>query len=217
MKKLLIFDLDGTLADTLPTLTESMNSVLNEFSFPLVDKDHICRSIGNGMLMLCRRCIPAEFYDKAEVYLPFQEKYKEAYARNYLDIDEPYAGLIEVVSELKARGYTVASLSNKPHRYTVDIVEKLFGKGTFADIRGMIEGVPTKPDPTSFLDIAQKLGFTAENTIMIGDSEPDINVSRNAGAYCIAVSWGYRTRDQLTAAGATTIIDNTRELLEILQ
>ena len=217
MKKLLIFDLDGTLGDTLPTLTESMNSVLSEFSYPLVDDAHICRAIGNGMLMLCRRCVPAEFYDDESVYMPFLAKYKEAYARNYLDIDAPYDGLIEVIAELKARGYAVASLSNKPHRYTVDIVEKLFGKGTFADIRGMIEGIPTKPDPTSFLDIAEKLGFTAENTIMIGDSEPDINVSNNAGANCIAVTWGYRTREQLEAAGAKTIIGTPSELLEILK
>ena len=217
MKKLLIFDLDGTLADTLPTLTESMNSVLAEFSFPLVDNDHVCRAIGDGMLTLCRRCIPAEYFDNEEVYLPFLAKYREAYARNYLNLDAPYEGLIEVITELKRRGYTVAALSNKPDRYTVDIVEKLFGKGTFADVRGMIEGVPIKPDPTSFLDIAGKLGFTAENTVMIGDGEPDIQVSRNAGASCISVSWGYRTRDQLTAAGATTIIDKTRELLDILK
>jgi phosphoglycolate phosphatase len=217
LKKLLIFDLDGTLADTLPTLTESMNSVLTEFSFPLVDNDHICRAIGNGMLMLCRRCIPAEFYDDESVYMPFLAKYRDAYARNYLDIDEPYAGLIEVIAELKARGYTVASLSNKPHRYTVDIVEKLFGKGTFAEIRGMIDGIPAKPDPTSFLDIAAKLGYTHENTIMIGDSEPDLNVSQNAGAECISVTWGYRTREQMTAAGAKTIIDHPHELLEILK
>lgn len=217
MKKLLIFDLDGTLADTLSTLTESMNSVLSEFSFPLVDDAHICRSIGNGMLMLCRRCVPAEHYNDENVYLPFQEKYKEAYARNYLDIDEPYAGLREVIGELKARGYVLASLSNKPHRYTVDIVEKLFGKGTFADVRGMIEGVPTKPDPTSFLDIANKLGFAAEDTVMIGDSEPDIRVAKNAGSECIAVSWGYRTRDQLEAAGATIIADRPEDLLNILK
>lgn len=217
MKKLLIFDLDGTLADTLSTLTESMNSVLSEFSYSLVDDAHICRAIGNGMLMLCRRCIPAEFYDDESVYMPFLSKYKEAYARNYLDIDAPYDGLIEVIAELKARGYAVASLSNKPHRYTVDIVEKLFGKGIFADIRGMIEGIPTKPDPTSFLDIAEKLGFSAENTIMIGDSEPDINVANNAGANCIAVTWGYRTREQLEAAGAKTIIGTPSELLEILK
>ena len=186
-------------------------------SYPLVDDAHVCRSIGNGMLMLCRRCVPAEFYDDEGVYMPFLAKYKEAYARNYLDIDAPYGGLIETIAELKARGYTVASLSNKPHRYTVDIVEKLFGKGTFADVRGMIEGVPTKPDPTSFLDIAKSLGFTAENTIMIGDSEPDINVANNAGAECISVSWGYRTREQLTAAGAKTIIDTPKKLLEILK
>ncbi len=216
MKKLLIFDLDGTLADTMPTLTESMNSVLDEFSFPRVDGAKISASLGNGMLLLCRRCLPAEYYDDAGVYEPFLAKYKEAYARNYLDIDEPYAGLREVIDELKERGYVLASLSNKPHRYTVDIVEKLFGKGTFADVRGMIEGVPTKPDPTSFLDIANKLGFTAEDTIMIGDSEPDIRVAKNAGSECIAVSWGYRTRDQLEAAGATIIADKPEDLLNIL-
>lgn len=217
MKKLLIFDLDGTLGDTLPTLTESMNSVLSEFSYPLVDDAHICRAIGNGMELMCRRCIPAEHYNNAEIYRPFLARYKEEYAKNYLNIDEPYAGLADAIAELKARGYAIAALSNKPHRYTVDIVEKLFGKGYFADIRGMIEGVPTKPDPTSFLDIAAKLSFTAENTVMIGDSEPDINVANNAGADCIAVSWGYRTREQLEAAGAKTIIDKPCELLEILK
>ena len=217
MKKLLIFDLDGTLGDTVPTLTESMNAVLAEFSYPLVDDAHICRSLGNGMEQLCRRCVPAEFHDEPSVYLPFLARYKEAYAKNYLNIDEPYAGLAEAIAELKARGYTVASLSNKPHRYTVDIVEKLFGKGYFAEIRGMIDGVPIKPDPTSFLDIVKKLGFTPENAIMIGDSDPDVNVSRNAGADCIAVSWGYRSREQLAQAGAKTIIDHPCELLEILK
>lgn len=217
MKKLLIFDLDGTLGDTLPTLTESMNSVLSEFSYPLVDDAHICSAIGNGMELMCRRCIPSEHYDNADIYLPFLASYKAAYAKNYLNIDEPYAGLAETIAELKSRGYAIAALSNKPHRYTVDIVEKLFGKGYFADIRGMIEGVPTKPDPTSFLDIASKLGFTAENTVMVGDSEPDINVANNAGANCIAVTWGYRTREQLEAAGAKTIIGTPSELLEILK
>lgn len=217
MKKLLIFDLDGTLGDTVPTLTESMNTVLAEYSFPLVDDAKICFAIGNGMELMCRRCIPAEYYDDATVYLSFLARYKEEYAKNYLNIDEPYAGLADAIAELKSRGYEIAALSNKPHRYTVDIVEKLFGKGYFADVRGMIEGVPTKPDPTSFLDIAKGLGFTADNTIMIGDSEPDILVAKNAGADCIAVSWGYRSREQLVAAGAVTIIDKPHELLEILK
>ena len=217
MKKLLIFDLDGTLADTLPTLTESMTSVLSSYSFPLVRDADICRAIGNGMEMMCRRCIPAEYYNDASVYLPFLASYKEAYAKNYLNIDEPYAGLREVISELKSRGYAIASLSNKPHRYTVDIVEKLFGKSYFADVRGMIEGVPTKPDPTSFLDIAKNLGFTAEDTIMIGDSEPDIGVARTAGSSCIALTWGYRTRDELIAAGATIFADTPEDLLNILK
>lgn len=217
MKKLLIFDLDGTLADTLPTLTESMNSVLSSYSFPLATDADICRAIGNGMEMMCRRSIPAEYYNDASVYLPFLASYKEAYAKYYLNIDEPYLGMRETLDVLKTRGYVLASLSNKPHRYTVDIVEKLFGKSAFADVRGMIEGFQPKPDPTSFLDIAQKLGFSAENTIMIGDSEPDINVANNAGAECIAVSWGYRTIDQLMAAGAGTIINTPFELLEILK
>ena len=217
MKKLLIFDLDGTLGDTVPTLTESMNAVLAEFSYPLVDNDHICRSLGNGMEQLCRRCVPAEFHDEPAVYLPFLARYKEEYAKNYLNIDEPYAGLAEAIGELKSRGYTVASLSNKPHRYTVDIVEKLFGRDYFAEIRGMIDGVPIKPDPTSFLDIVKKLGFAPENAVMIGDSDPDVNVAQNAGADCIAVSWGYRSREQLAAAGAKTIIDHPHELLEFLK
>lgn len=217
MKKLLIFDLDGTLADTMPTLTASMNTVLDEYSFPRVDGAKICAALGNGMQLLCRRCIPSEYFDDPAVYEPFLAEYKKAYARNYLEVNEPYAGLADVIEELKTRGYAIASLSNKPHRYTVDIVEKLFGKGYFDEIRGLIDGIPTKPDPTSFLDVASKLGFTAENTVMIGDSEPDVRVARNAGASCVAVSWGYRTREQLEAAGAKVIINKPDELLEILK
>lgn len=217
MKKLLIFDLDGTLGDTVPTLTESMNTVLAEYSFPPVNDGDICRAIGNGMELMCRRCIPAEYYNDAGIYLPFLARYKEEYAKNYLNIDEPYAGLREVIDELKSRGYEIASLSNKPNKYTVDIVEKLFGKGYFADVRGMIEGVPTKPDPTAFLDIAHKLGFTAEDTIMVGDSEPDVGVAIAAGSSSIALTWGYRSREQLIAAGATTFADKPDDLLEILK
>ena len=216
MKKLLIFDLDGTLADTLPTLTESMNSVLAEFSYPLVDNDHICRSLGNGMEQLCRRCVPSEFHDEPSVYLPFLARYKEQYAKNYLNIDEPYAGLAEAIAELKRRGYTIATLSNKPHRYTVDIVEKLFGKGYFAEIRGMIDGVPIKPDPTSFLDIVGKLGFTPENAVMIGDLPADVNAAVSAGANCIGALWGYSTRETLKENGATLFAAKPTDILTII-
>ncbi len=216
MKNLLIFDLDGTLADTLPTLTAAMNSALDRFGFPPVTGEKVRLSIGNGILMLCRRCIPAEFYDEATVYEPFAEKYREAYAENYI-VDKPYDGLTEIIPELKARGYTVACLSNKPHKYTVDIVEKLFPEGLFCEIHGMKEGIPAKPDPTSFLAIAARQGFSAKDTVMIGDSEPDLNVAKNAGADHILCSWGYRTREQLLAAGANNIIDKTEELLNILK
>ncbi len=216
MKKLLIFDLDGTLADTLPTLTAAMNSALAQFGFPTVAKEKVCASIGNGMLMLCRRCVPAEHYDNIPLCESFMETYKAAYARDYL-VDKPYDGLLEIIPELKARGYAIACLSNKPHKYTVDIVEKLFPAGTFCEIHGMKDGVPAKPDPTSLLAIAERYGFTACDCIMIGDSEPDLNVANNAHADCILCSWGYRTHEQLAAAGATTIIDQTQELLEILK
>ena len=215
MKKLLIFDLDGTLADTMPTLAEAMNRSLEAFSFPTVTVEKVSASIGNGMVMLCRRCVPTEFYDDESVYIPFVQKYKESYAQNYLNIDEPYNGLSEAVTELKERGYTLAALSNKPHVYTVDIVEKLFGKDCFSDIRGMMDGIPSKPDPTSFLDIASNLGFTAENTIMIGDSEPDLNVSQNAGAECISVTWGFRTAEQLINSGAKHLVERPIEILNL--
>jgi phosphoglycolate phosphatase len=103
-----------------------MNSVLADYGFPPVDDAHICYAIGNGMELMCRRCIPSEHYDNADIYLPFLASYKAAYAKNYLNIDEPYAGLAETIAELKSRGYAIAALSNKPHRYTVDIVEKLW-------------------------------------------------------------------------------------------
>lgn len=217
MKKLLIFDLDGTLADTLPTLTAAMNSALADYGFPTVTYEKVSASIGNGIPMLCRRCIPSEYHDDASVYEPFIEAYRAAYAQNYLDVDAPYDGLREVIPELKRRGYELACLSNKAHRYTVDIVEKLFPEGLFCEIHGLKDGVPAKPDPTSLLAIANRAGFCAADTVMIGDSEPDIRVAANAGADCIICGWGYRTRDQLFAAGAKTVIDKAEELLDILK
>ena len=214
--KLLVFDLDGTLVDTLPTLLCAMNRTLEDHSFPTTSYDHLARSLGNGMEILCRRCLPAEYFDAPSVYLPFTEAYKRHYALTYADVNYPYEGFYETLDELKSRGYILAVLSNKPHEYTVRIIEKIFGTEQFSTVFGFRPGHLTKPDPSSFLEICKIAGVSPDQSVMIGDSQPDIGVAAASGASCICVTWGYRTEDELIADGGKIIVRSTRELLSIL-
>lgn len=214
MIKALIYDLDGTLADTLPSLCQAINMTMDHYGAPLRTCEDVRLAIGNGARMLVKRLLPdalANHKDKVTEALLY---YNARYAETYTAAD-CYVGIQDAVTALCHRGYTSAVLSNKPDKYTVALCRILFPENTFALTQGQQEGVPTKPDPTAPLSIAARLGVRPEECAFIGDSEVDIRTAKNAGMMSVGCAWGYRSADDLRAEGADAVIDTPDQLLTL--
>lgn len=214
MIKALIYDLDGTLADTLPSLCQAINMTMDHYGAPLRTCEDVRLAIGNGARMLVKRLLPdalANHEDKVTEALLY---YNARYAETYTAAD-CYDGIQDAVTALCHRGYTSAVLSNKPDKYTVALCRILFPENTFALTQGQQEGVPTKPDPTAPLSIAARLGVKPEECAFIGDSEVDIRTAKNAGMMSVGCAWGYRSADDLRAEGADAVIDTPDQLLTL--
>jgi phosphoglycolate phosphatase len=198
MQQALIFDLDGTLVESLPGIAASLNRALALHGLPGHGHDSVRGFIGDGAKMLVTRAMaPGEAALHLESAL---RSFGEDYAVSWDQGTIPYPGIRELLSDLKSRGIPLTVLSNKPHAFTVEIVEKLFPKSTFAAVLGNREGLPHKPDPAGALEIADILGITPENCILIGDSTMDLDTAKNAGMKSIAVTWGYHDKQRLLAA-----------------
>lgn len=212
MKKLYIFDLDGTLADTLEDLADSMNAALESHGYPVHETDKYKYFVGNGVLKLVERALPESVRSEENILL-MNEAFASEYAKRTLCKTKPYEGIPEIVGELKKRGCLLAVASNKPDKFSVQIVEKLFGKGTFDCIRGKREGVPTKPDPQVLLGIIGELGVDKAECVHSGDSAVDVLTALNAGIDVIGCTWGFRTREELVSAGAKKLADKPEDIL----
>lgn len=213
--KLLIFDLDGTLADTLEGIAAGVNAALAECGYPPRTAEHIRRSIGNGPLMLCRRVLPDALYDDTAAAERLYPVYRRAYTQTYRMTREPYAGLREVLAALKKRGYLIAVLSNKQDELVADMTARLFPEGEVTAAWGTNEQRHGKPDPAGALELCQALGVKPEEAVMIGDGETDYAVSVRAGMMGhVIVTWGFRPREALEAVGATNYADTAEELLQ---
>ena len=215
-KKLLIFDLDGTIADTIFTIRDAVNMCMEHFGFDTLDTDTVRRNVGNGVKVLIEGCAPAEVVKDAERFEKTLAYFKECYKITHDKIDGCYDGLEAVIYELYARGYTLAVLSNKPDPLVKSIIKKLFEDGVFKIAQGQTE-LPRKPDPTVPLMIADELGFGVDETFYIGDSEVDVLTAKNAGMHSVAVSWGFRDREMLVEAAPELMIDDPEQLLEIFE
>lgn len=212
--KLLIFDLDGTLADTLITIRDSVNMALEKHGLPLRSYDEVMWAIGNGARELMRRSVPAELSTDGDFIDRIYEDYTEAYNKTFANIDGCYPFVSEALHTLKERGYTLAVLSNKPDFYTKRIVEALFSDETVSFAAGQTS-LPRKPDPTVPLMIAERFGVSPQECAFIGDSDVDVMTAKNSGMTAVACSWGYRPKEALQ--DADYIIDDARELLSIFK
>jgi len=208
----LIFDLDGTLVESLPGIAASLNRALALHGLRGHSHAAIRGFIGDGARMLVTRAL-----SPAEAALHFDsvlKSFAQDYAISWQDGTVPYKSILELLADLKSREIPLAVLSNKPHPFTVEIVEKLFPPATFTSILGNREGMPHKPDPTGALEIAANLATLPENCLLIGDSTMDLDTAQNAGMKSIAVTWGYHDRERLV--GANRIVDNVEELFSAL-
>ena len=213
MVKLCVFDLDGTLVNTLHDLTNSLNYALEACGFPALSESRVAAIVGHSVNYMCEHAVPPESKDQAEKVLAI---YREHYKEHSLDRSHPYDGMIEAVEAIKAAGVTVAIASNKPHADTVKVIETLYPKDLYSIVLGRMDKFAIKPAPDVLRFIMDFFGVTPEESVYVGDSDVDVEFARNTGLDCVSCTWGYRSRKQLLEAGATCLIDDFEELLQIV-
>ena len=208
-----IFDLDGTLTDTLADLRNSVNYALSEYGVPERTTEEIRSFVGNGVRRLIYLSVPENTPD--EISEGCLLKFKKHYDANSLVETKPYDGIIEMLSKLKKHGIKTAVVTNKMYSAATDIVEHFFGK--LIDITvGQIDGVPQKPQPDGINKALESLELPKEKAVYVGDSEVDCKTAKNAGLPCIGVTWGFRDREILAANGADFIINCPEDIFNCI-
>lgn len=213
MKTAVIFDLDGTLLNTLEDLKDSTNYALQKFGFPQRTLDEVRSFVGNGLRMLIVRAVPADTEDA--VINAVLQTMKLHYAENYHNKTRPYDGIEALLARLKAEGYPMAIVSNKAD-LVVALLRKLYFDTLIPVAVGETEGVLRKPAPDMVIEGLRRLGLPGANAVYVGDSEVDLQTARNAGLPCLSVTWGFRSIQQLEEAGAQHLVHTPEELYETI-
>lgn len=206
-----IFDLDGTLTDTLGDLKNSVNFALREFGFPERTLDEVRSFVGNGVRKLVYSSVPENTDD--EIAERCLSVFKEYYKNNSLVETKPYDGIIPMLEILKKQGVKIAVVTNKMHEAAEEIVKIFFGNLTDITL-GQIDGVAQKPQPDGIYHVIQKLGVSKEKAVYVGDSEVDCVTAKNAEIPCIGVTWGFRDKSVLIENGADYIADNPDDVIK---
>jgi len=209
-----IFDLDGTLVNSLEDLADSMNSVLLKFKYPVHDLNTYKALIGNGIRNLVRDALPGSNRDEKTIAGCYNLMMK-VYENNCVNKTKPYDGVMDLLSELKLRKMTLSVFSNKADEFTKKIVQALM-PNYFDIISGLWTEKHKKPNPFGALQISEKLAIRPESMVYLGDTSVDMQTAKNAGMYGVGALWGFRTREELIAGGAKRIIDNPIDLLNFL-
>lgn len=208
-----IFDLDGTLVDSLEDLTQSVNIVLKSEGYPLRTTEEVKRFIGDGYRLLMKRSLPLESEDK--VIDRCTSLFEEYYFKDIIGNTKPYEGIIDILKELNKRAIKIGVVSNKKDDATKEICRFFFTP--YIDIAvGDNPKRKKKPAPDNVYEVMSKLKSSRDKTIYIGDSDVDVKTAKNAGLYCIAVTWGYRPKEILEKEKADLIIDKPSEILTLL-
>lgn len=214
MKKTVIFDLDGTLLDSIEDIASSMNKVLESLQLPTHKIEDYKHFVGGGVDILVENALNNQSKEiKDEVTKRFKIEYDGKLHSKTL----PYDGIYELLDELKKLDINLAVLSNKPHEFTVSYVNHFFKNYNFKEIHGQKKDVPKKPDPKAALDIVKCLDSSCENTYFIGDTKIDMQTAKNANMTAIGVLWGFRDEKELRDFGADFIVSNPLEILKIIK
>jgi len=210
-----IFDLDGTLLDTLEDIADSANKVLTGRGFPTHAVDDYRFFVGDGVKKLVERALPPGERNESLLESCLMEM-REVYGRNWNIKTRPYEGIPELLASLNDRGIKRAVLSNKPEELTKACVSELLPGWTFDAVVGHSENTPHKPDPAGALTLARRLNVMPTDVVLVGDSDIDMKTAVNAGMYPAGATWGFRPREELVAAGARSLLDRPADLLAIL-
>ncbi len=207
-----IFDLDGTLLDTLDDLAYTGNMVLSEFGFPTHETEAYRYLVGNGLRVLFEKATPDNTSDKDIIRccLMFGQVYEKTWNR----VTKPYQGINKMLCQLKEKNIKLAVLSNKPDRFTQTYISHFWSDDIFNFGFGQRENIPKKPDPAGIFEIAELMKLTREQLVYVGDSSVDMQTGKNSGVFTVGVSWGFRSVEELQQNGADIIIEDPMELLQ---
>ncbi len=212
MKKIFIFDLDGTLVNTLPDIRASLNFALRQLGSPEVSPERCAKMVGNGAYKLCERAAESAGCDVDELF----KVYKARYAGHIVDFAKPYDGIPELLRELAARGVASAVMTNKPDYQARPVIEKLFGDGVFCDLWAEDGVRPKKPDARLMEMYLEHTGLCRDEVVYIGDSDVDMIFAANAGVFSVGASWGFRGEAELRESGAGLIARTPADILKAL-
>lgn len=208
----LIFDLDGTLLDTLDDLAKSANTTLEYFGFPVHPVDAYRYFVGEGLKILMQRIVPVENATDEQL-AGYMKKFAEIYSQTWKEQSMPYEGIVEMLHSLSDAGLQLAILSNKPHEFTVLCAKTFFPDNQFAFVYGQRDGIAKKPDPAAALEIAVKMGLDVGDILYIGDTATDMQTGNSAGMKTIGVDWGFRERAELEQNNAWKIVSTPAEVV----
>ncbi|NLJ82153.1 MAG: HAD family hydrolase [Bacteroidales bacterium] len=211
--KLIIFDLDGTLLNTLEDLADSGNYILSKYGFNQHSLDDYRYFVGNGIYKLVERILPENKREKTFVE-EVRSEFMSYYDQHKADKTAPYQGIIELLEELQQRGIQMAIASNKAQEAMDPLVEFYFPTVTFAAVFGQRTGIPTKPNPDIVFDILNKTNISKSDTLYVGDTAVDMQTAKSAGVKSVGVLWGFRPKEELVQAQAELIIEKPEELLK---
>lgn len=209
-----IFDLDGTLLNTISDLSTACNTALEEFDYPQHDEETYKTYVGNGIYKLVERSVPIDKRDRADV-LQVKAVFDAYYSEHSLDQTKPYEGIVELLTKLKEKGIACGVVTNKAHPYAQKLMELFFGD-LIDHTLGQREGVPTKPHPQSVIEMMSYFKVLPEDCLYIGDSNVDMLTAQAAGVDSAGVLWGFRSKEELAKAGAKYIVRTPKELENIL-
>ena len=211
--KAVLFDMDGTVLDTLDDLADAVNYSLVQFDLPQVSREHVCANLGNGAAYLVRHSVPPDTEEtKVQELIAFYRNWYDAHCRVRTG---PYPGILPLMEQLKEAGIRQAIISNKPDTAVQDLAAYFF-PGMLETAVGESATVRRKPNPDAVLSAVRQMNLTKDDCVYVGDTEVDLQTAENAGMACIAVSWGFRSEKQLREAGAKTLACDAQELKKLL-
>lgn len=215
MTKIAIFDLDGTLLNTIADIAAATNHALSLYGYPTHECNAYRFFVGSGINMLFFRALPEEARTE-KVIAKIRVAFKEYYKVHGEDQTRPYDGICELLAELQEKGVALAVASNKYHEATTALVRKFFPEFEFAAVLGQREGVPVKPDPQVIYDILEQTGFSKEEVLYIGDSDVDMLTANAASVKGVGVGWGFRTKEELMSHNPYAFIEDPKGLLALI-
>lgn len=213
--KAVIFDLDGTLTDSLDSIAYCTNRSIAKFGFGPFERERYRYFVGDGAAELVKRALIASGDSELQYYEQAKAEYDKNFAVDCMRNVVPYEGIVDTLSRLKERGIQLAVNSNKPHPRTVEVIETVFGKDMFDMIQGQTPELKRKPSPDGIFHIAKKLKLNLEDIIYVGDTSTDMETGKSAQVFTVGVLWGFRDRQELEENHADLIIEKPGELLQL--